>query len=191
MSTTKTVQISQTNSGVLAAELNAAIHGGRTVTLNGETPISLHGEDAVHAYQNGTLAYNIAAKAPGKTRQRFVKIGHMLDISSEAPEHHGEAPHAMVKPPKRGKRTSTPTFTPSDSNDAPSAAPTPIKSKDGKRPIEATYKGETGYLTVRTANGHYRYGVTMDDSKATLFTPGASAERHAARAEKAGLKVAA
>lgn len=191
MSTTKTVQISQTNSGVLAAELNAAIHGGRTVTLNGETPISLHGEDAVTAYMNGTLAYSIAAKAPGKTRQRFVKIGHMLDISSEAPEHHGEAPHAMVKPPKPSKQTSTPTFKPSDSSDTPSAEPTPITPKDGKQPIEATYKGETGYLTVRTADGHYRYGVTMDEKKATLFKPGGSYERHAARAEKAGLKIAA
>lgn len=187
MSTTKTVQISQTNSGVLAAELNAAIHGGRTVTLNGETPISLHGEDAVHAYMNGTLAYNIAAKAPGKTRQRFVKIGHMLEISSEAPDHHGAAPHAMVKPPKRGKRTSTPKV---DAN-APETSAQPSKAKDGKHPIEATVKGETGYLTVRTADGHYRYGVTMDESKATLFKPGGSLERHAKRAEAAGIKVAA
>jgi len=188
MSTTKTVQISQTNSGVLAAELNAAIHGGREVTLNGETPVVPVGGEPVRAYMNGTLSYLIAAKAPGKTRERFVKIGHMLEISSEAPESHGEAPHAMVKPSKR--RTSTkPTFQPSE--DAQATPTAPAKSKDGKHPIEATYKGETGYLVVRTANGHYRYGVTMDESKATLFKPGGSYERHAARAEKAGLKVAA
>ncbi|QGJ88871.1 hypothetical protein PBI_TEAMOCIL_16 [Microbacterium phage Teamocil] len=187
MSTTKTVQISQTNSGVLAAELNAAIHGGRTVTLNGDTPVSLHGEDAVHTYMNGTLAYRVAAKAPGKTREVFVKIGHMLNISSEAPEHHGAAPHAMVKPPKRGKRTSTPKV---DAT-APETSTQPAKAKGDKSPIEATVKGETGYLTVRTAQGHYRYGVTLDEGKATLFKPGPSAERHAARAEKAGIKIAA
>jgi len=184
MSTTKTVQISQTNSGVLAAELNAAIHGGRTVTLNGETPVSLHGEDAVRAYMNGTLAYSIAAKAPGKTRERFVKIGHMLEISSEAPESHGEAPHAMVKPSKPSKRKTT--------SPAPEPTPSgPAKAKGDKHPIEATLKGETGYLVVRTAQGHYRYGVTLDEKKATLFKPGSSAERHAARAEKAGIKVEA
>ncbi|AWY06022.1 hypothetical protein SEA_ROBSFEET_15 [Microbacterium phage RobsFeet] len=181
MSTTKTVQISQTNSGVLAAELNAAINGGRVVTLNGETPIAGDGHEAVRAYMNGTLAYRIAAKAPGKTRERFVKIGHMLEISSEAPEHHGAAPHAMVKPSKAGKRrTNTePTLT------------SPAKSKGDKTAIEATLKGETGYLTVRTANGHYRYGVTMDEAKATLFKPGGSADRHAKRAEAAGIKIAA
>ncbi|QGJ89428.1 hypothetical protein PBI_SMARTIES_23 [Microbacterium phage Smarties] len=181
MSTTKTVQISQTNSGVLAAELNAAINGGRVVTLNGETPVTFGGTDAVRAYMNGTLAYRIAAKAPGKTRERFVKIGHMLEISSEAPESHGAAPHAMVKPSKAPKRTNRP---------EPTLNP-PAKQKGDKTAIEATVKGETGYLTVRTAQGHYRYGVTLDPKNATLFTPGASADRHAARAEKAGIKIAA
>ncbi|AXH70128.1 hypothetical protein HOT74_gp16 [Microbacterium phage KaiHaiDragon] len=181
MSTTKTVQISQTNSGVLAAELNAAINGGRTVTLNGETPIATGGTDAVKAYMNGTLAYRIAAKAPGKTRERFVKIGHMLTVVSEAPASHGAAPHAMVKPTKTPKRASAPQATLSQ----------PAKAKDGKTAIEATVKGETGYLTVRTANGHYRYGVTLDETKATLFKPGGSADRHAKRAEAAGIKIAA
>ncbi len=187
MSTTKTVQISQTNSGVLAAELNAAIHGGRTVTLNGETPVTPVGGEPVRAYMNGTLSYLIAAKSPGKTRERFVKIGHMLNISSEAPESHGEAPHAMVKPPKSAKSKNI------ILRELPATgeAKAPAKAKGDKHPIEATYKGETGYLTVRTSNGHYRYGVTMDESKATLFKPGGSYARHAARAEKAGLKVAA
>lgn len=190
MSTTKTVQVSKSNVAVLAAEINAAIDGGRDVTINGDHAVRGYTTSAT-SWQTGSLSYTVAAKKPGTFRQVFVKAGHMVTITSEAPEHHGEAPHAMVKPPKRGKRTSTPTFTPSDSSDAPSAAPTPIKSKDGKHPIEATYKGETGYLSLRISNGQYRYGVTLDESKATRFSPGASAQRHAARAEKAGLKVAA
>lgn len=183
MSTTKTVQISQTNSGVLAAELNAAIAGGRVVTLNGHTPVVPDIGDAVTSWGTGSISFKIAAKKPGATRDIYVKIGHMLDITSDAPADQPPAPHATVKP--RKTKTSKTAKNPRDVVEKITLNPL------GKAPITATVKGETGYLTVRTVNGKYRYAVTMDEKNATMFSPGGSLERHAKRAEAAGIQVAA
>lgn len=186
MSTVKEVQISQTNAGVIAAEINAAVAAGRTVTLNGDTPVSHHGADAATSWGTGSLSYKVAAKKPGAVRDVFVKVGHMLTISSEAPEDHGPAPHATVKPSKVKAAPKA---------KAPKAvepkASGPAKAKGDKHPIPATLKGETGWLSVRTVDGHYRYAVTMDESKATMFAPGGSTDRHSKRAEAAGIKVSA
>lgn len=184
MSTTKEVQISQVNVRGIADAINAAVDAGRTITINGDTPIASFEAEAAHAYLNGTLSYRVAAKAKGKTREVFVKVGHMVTISSEAPEDHGPAPHATVKPTASKRKAPA-----KPKADAPASAP--AKVKGDKSPIPATVKGETGYLTVRTVDGHYRYAVTMDETKATLFAPGGSSERHSARAEKAGIKIAA
>uniref|UniRef100_A0AAU7J857 Uncharacterized protein n=2 Tax=unclassified bacterial viruses TaxID=12333 RepID=A0AAU7J857_9VIRU len=180
MSTTKTMQISQSNSGVLAAELNAAIAGGRVVTLNGHTPVAPDTGDAVRSWSTGSISFKVAAKKPGATRDVYVKIGHMLDITSEAPADQPPAPHATVKPRK--------TKAPTNPRDVVEKI---TLNRLGKAPIAATVKGETGYLTVRTVNGKYRYAVTMDEKNATMFSPGGSLERHAKRAEAAGIKIAA
>lgn len=185
MSTTKEVQVSQSNSGVLAAEISAAVDAGRVVKINGDTVVQAYESAPARSYSTGSLSYRVAAKKPGATREVFVKAGHMAVIESDAPDHHGPAPHATVKPSKRGKsardKVTTVKFTES----------APAKAKGDKSPIPATVKGETGYLTVRTVEGHYRYGVTMDEKSATLFAPGGSTERHAKRAEAAGIKIAA
>ena len=185
MSTTREVQISATNVLAVSEQINHAIRAGRDVTVNGLPVARTEGRDSALAYQNGTLAYLTPAKAEGKTRQVFVKVGHMATITSEAPEDQGPAPHATIKPPK-GKRRAV-TFTPD--GEAPAPAPRPTRSTGDRITIPASVKGETGYLSVRTVNGKYAYAVTMDENTATLFRPGGSAERHMARAEKAGIKI--
>lgn len=55
--------------------------------------------------------------------------------------------------------------------------------------LTATLNGITGYLLVELTGQHYRYGVTLENAKATSFRSAAAAARHARRATAAGLTV--
>ena len=159
--TTNQTQLSASNAGVLAASLNVAFVNG-PLRINGETVVS-KGGDAITRHANGSLSYR-TAEHPNK--RTYLKVGHMLVV--------GE-----------GDETSTPE--PVAETPAPEAKPKRAR-QDGKVTIEATVKGETGYLVVNRTSGHLTYGVTMDERRASRFLPGTgSMERHIQRATAGGI----
>jgi len=165
--TIHTLQVSPSNATRLADMINAAHHDGTTITVNGETPEARPGTAAARAYLNGTLSYKVKAKKPNALREVFVKIGHMvtIDIQDDAPTR---------KPRKATK--------------APKAPATPT---DTSALIEATRDGVTGWLMLLRIDGKFGYQITQHEKHASSFTPGASRDRHIARAERDGFTVVA
>jgi hypothetical protein len=183
MSTSITLQVSGTNVLDIVDQINAAHDQGRSITVNGHPVVTVHGQPAASAYLNGTLAVSIAAKVEGKTKPLFVKVGHMADITSDLPDEESapEPQEAEEEPIVEDEDT-----TPVEADSEPTKAPT-VKAE--RVILEATYKGETGYLATRRIGGKIAYAVTMDPKKASPFTASASLDRHIARATAAGLEV--
>jgi hypothetical protein len=174
MTTTTTGHVvGTTNATQIAAQIVLDVDSGKSITINGQTPVASFEAAPARAYANGTLSIMVAAKAKGKVREVFFKAGTVLTVV------HGTSEAASTEPTPEPEAES-------------SVAPTATTEAPSKVSIPATLKGETGWLSLRRVDGSFRYAVTMDEKVASKFAVGStSAERHIARATAGGIKVAA
>jgi len=186
--------VSESNAAEIAAQIVLDVDNGRSIVINGETPIASFEAAPARSYANGTVSIMVAAKAKGKVREVFFKAGTVLTVVTDEPG-------TSTPEPSEADPTPTPEPDNGGSDEAPDAKPVKSKSKSKAKPVEgdvkvkhtvtATLKGETGFLAVRRVDGSFAYAVTMEEKSASKFADGPSLERHIARATAGGIKVAA
>lgn len=179
--TTTRVEVSEATAPALALQIIEAVKAGRNVTINGQRPVDPHGSGAAHVYSNGTVSFK-AEDDDGNVREVLVRAGEtMLIVADNRP----------TPPPAPKRRAARRTV------------------DDGKVAVAASADDRTGWLICRRGDGKFAYSVTTDARDASRFTPGRSlashikharaagisitedADLHVARAEAAGIKVAA
>jgi len=77
-----TATVTEYNSVDLATKINAEIANGNTVKINGEEVVGY--SKKVIAHMNGTLSYEVPAKAKGKTRTAYLKAGRSFNWTATA-----------------------------------------------------------------------------------------------------------
>jgi hypothetical protein len=183
------------NADSIAEAITSAVDTGEIVTVNGQRVIASFEAAPARTYMNGTLSYRVAAKAKGKTRDVFVKLGDPISID------FGNTRHALTpitpstksvpvkKAPVEVAVPTAPVETPAapvETSTAPAGTDT-VKAE--RNPVPATLGQTTGWLKVRTIEGKFTYDVVTDEKQATKFKTGKSFDWEMGKAREAGILI--